>query len=140
MATGETSWYGPLTALAHAFGWRVQHSRPAREQSGRWSTPIQGDKGWPDFVFSHPLKGLTLFREIKGPKTSIDPDQRLWLQSLKDSGLDVAVWRMPVDFEVAVRVLSFGAAYAVGSQWRSIAERGMFGTDPDLQPEPPAGG
>jgi hypothetical protein len=67
-----------------------------------------GDRGWPDFVFSHPAKKITLFREIKNKRTPVDPDQKKWLASLKASGLDVDIWRMPDDWERAVAVLTFG--------------------------------
>lgn len=73
-------------------------------------TAIMGDKGWVDFVFSHPSKQLTLFREIKGKKTPVEPDQKKWLASLAASGLDVDIWRMPEDWPRAVAQLSFGRA------------------------------
>ncbi len=77
-------------------------------QSGKWSTPIMGDKGYPDFTFVHPAEGLVLFREIKGAKTKVEPEQKIWLAALDRSGADVDVWRFPRDWPTAVETLSFG--------------------------------
>lgn len=106
----ETSYYPKLVALAHQFGWLVEHHRTVKTASGKHMTAIMGDKGWVDFVFSHPAKQLTLFREIKGKKTPVEPGQKKWLASLAASGLDVDIWRMPEDWPRAVAQLSFGRA------------------------------
>lgn len=104
----EDAYYPKLVALAHQFGWLVEHHRTVKTESGRHMTAIMGDKGWPDFTFSHPKKKITLFREIKGAKTRVEPDQKRWLASLAASGLDVDIWRMPDDWPRAVAQLSFG--------------------------------
>lgn len=106
----EADWYPKLVDLAHQFGWRVKHDRTVKTADGRHMTPLMGDKGWPDFVFSHPRRKITIIREIKGAKTPIEPDQKKWLATLAASGLDVDIWRMPDDWPTAVHLLSFGRA------------------------------
>lgn len=107
----ETDWYPGLVQLAHQFGWRVNHARAAAGRSGKWSTPIMGHPGYPDFTFAHP-SGVVLFREIKGPRTTVTPDQQIWLDQFTTAGLDAGVWRMPADWPLAVETLSFGRAAA----------------------------
>lgn len=106
----ETDWYPKLVQTAHQFGWRVKHDRTVQDSKGRHLTALMGDSGWPDFVFSHPRHKITIFREIKGAKTTVDDEQKKWLASLAASGLDVDIWRMPDDWPRAVAVLSFGRA------------------------------
>jgi hypothetical protein len=107
---GETDWYPNLVQEAHRWGWLVEHHRSVKTSTGRHMTAIMGDIGWPDFTFSHPERGITVFREIKGPRTVVTPTQKRWLASLHRSGLDVDVWRMPADWPKAVALLSFGRA------------------------------
>ena len=104
----ETDWYSPIVDLATQHGWLVHHTRPAIRQSGKWSTPIMGHKGYPDFTFVHPQRELLMFREIKGRRTPVDPDQKIWLAALARTGVDVDIWRMPQDWERAVATLTFG--------------------------------
>ncbi len=106
----EQDYYPKLVKLGHQFGWLVEHHRTVKTASGRHMTAIMGDKGWVDFVFCHPGKKITLFREIKGAKTPVEPDQKKWLAAMHASGLDVDVWRMPRDWPIAVAQLSFGRA------------------------------
>ena len=108
----EQDYYPKLVAMAHQFGWLVEHHRTVKTSSGRHMTAIMGDKGWVDFVFSHPTHKITLFREIKGKKTKVEPDQKKWLASLAATGLDVDIWRMPDDWPLAVAQLSFGRVSA----------------------------
>lgn len=104
----ETDWYGPIRDLATQHGWLVHHTRPAMRQSGKWSTPILGHKGYPDFTFVHPVRHLVMFREVKGPRTKVYDEQHQWLDALAAAGADVAIWRLPVDWEQAVSELTFG--------------------------------
>lgn len=73
------------------------HTRPALNQSGKWSTPIQGHKGFPDLVLSHRKHG-TLFTELKAEKGRLSPEQKIWLEVLSESGCEVHVWR-PSDMQ-----------------------------------------
>lgn len=77
-----------------AYGWLVHHDRPARSRrdgQDRYSTPVEGDAGFPDLVLSHPKHGV-LFRELKSERGRLSDDQQVWLAALADGGANVAVW------------------------------------------------
>lgn len=80
--------------LAQALGWRVHHQRPGQEQSGKWSSAIQGDKGWPDIALVR--RGYFAVRELKRfdvpSKMRPTKDQEEWLYELGAAGVDAAVW------------------------------------------------
>ena len=111
----ETDWYPGIVDLATQHGWLVHHTRAALRQSGKWSTPIMGRRGYPDFTFCHPARGVVMFREVKGPRTTVDPDQKIWLAGLQTCGVDVDIWRMPKDWERAVTELTFGRGHVQDS-------------------------
>ena len=74
---------------ARVFGWTVAHFRPAQTSQG-WRTPVAADgKGFPDLVL---VRERVLFRELKGNRGRIRPEQAVWLAVLRDAGADVAVW------------------------------------------------
>ncbi len=77
--------------LAKAMGWLVNHTRPARKLDGSWSTPIQGDKGFPDLVLVRPP--FTIYAELKSEKGRPTDEQATWIERLRKCGLDVRVWR-----------------------------------------------
>ncbi len=92
--------------VAHLYGWRVAHFRPAMTQHG-WRTPVQADgKGWPDFVLVHPSKTKPLlFVELKSEKGKLTPEQETWLRDLAVCPhVQVFVWR-PSDREKIAEVL-----------------------------------
>lgn len=69
-------------AIARAAGWRVHAERTALTASGRYSTPIQGDAGFPDLVM---VRGRHLwFVELKRKPNTVEPDQHLWLATLDE--------------------------------------------------------
>jgi hypothetical protein len=87
-------------------GWLVMHQRPAVNRSGRWSTPIQGVKGFPDLVLAPtprgPRKPLTprlgvLIVECKTEKGRLEPEQIRWRDALLAAGADWRLWR-PMDW------------------------------------------
>jgi hypothetical protein len=82
--------------------WMVQHSRPAREASGAWSTPITGDPGFPDLVLAHKSFG-TIFAELKTETGRVSPPQTAWIESLR-LGSEAYVWR-PSDAQFIARRL-----------------------------------
>ena len=65
--------------LAMLNRWAVCHFRPARTRTG-WRTAVQGHIGFPDLVLSR--SGVVLFRELKGPKGALSPEQRDWARQL----------------------------------------------------------
>lgn len=51
-------------------------------QSGRWSTPIQGDKGFVDLILVR--EGELLAVELKRKPNSVEGEQKKWLDALDD--------------------------------------------------------
>lgn len=93
--------------LARTLGWKVAHFRPAQTSKG-WRTPVAADgKGWPDLVLVGP--GGVMFREIKGQKEPLTPEQQQWQIDLAVARADVGVWR-PSDWPSIVAELSGGRA------------------------------
>lgn len=90
------------TAIVHharSCGWMVHAERPATRQSGAWSTPIQGDRGWPDLVLCHPERRLFGIVELKRKPNTVDPDQQRWLDALAACGIHAAVWWVPEELD-----------------------------------------
>lgn len=73
--------------------WRIAHFRPAPTRSGRWSTPMQGDRGWPDLVLAKP--GRLIIAELKTDHGKLGPGQQDWLTVLAPHA---QLWR-PADWE-----------------------------------------
>lgn len=92
-----------LKAEAINGGWLACHFRPARSSKG-WSTPIEGHKGFPDWVFVR--DGRLVFAELKSGKGRASDEQKRWLEALGEvrSAPEVFLWR-PGDYEAAVGVL-----------------------------------
>lgn len=69
--------------MAHLFGWRVAHFRPARVNRGgkeTWRTPVSADGvGFPDLVLAR--SGVVLFRELKTDRGIVSDEQRAWLKA-----------------------------------------------------------
>lgn len=88
--------------LAHAYGWRVAHFRPARTDKG-WRTPVSADgKGFPDLVL---VRDRVIFVELKREGEHPRPDQVEWLNGLSRAGAEVYVWTL-ADFDEAASILS----------------------------------
>lgn len=79
-------------------GWMVAHFRPAPTQSGGWSTPMQGDRGYPDLTLAR--DGVVVHAELKSETGRVSPSQKRWLEHLGG-----VVWR-PSDFDEIKRVLA----------------------------------
>lgn len=95
MATGplrmsEAELQAAVLDSCAAFGWLVHHDRPARTQRG-WRTAVEGNAGFPDLVIVHKVHGC-LFRELKGERGLVAPDQQEWLDALSATGADVGIW------------------------------------------------
>lgn len=86
--------------MAHLFGLKVAHFRPARtidRKTGKetWRTPVEADgKGFPDLVIVGP--GGVLYRELKSATGKPSAEQEMWLSVLALADQDVGFWR-PVD-------------------------------------------
>lgn len=78
--------------LAHLFGWRVVHFRPAITRSGRWATHGQGDvTGWPDIFAVRGERAMAL--ELKSDRGRVTEAQYEWLESLSKAGVECHVCR-----------------------------------------------
>ncbi len=99
----EAEFQRSVIELAQALGYLVHHVRPAMRQSGKWSTPIQGHKGFPDLVFAHPT-GRVLFVELKSENGVLSPEQKDWGEALARSS-PYYVW-YPSDWDHLVSILN----------------------------------
>lgn len=100
----EGDFLGQVIDLAHVYGWKVAHFRPAQTKYG-WRTPVQADgKGFPDLVMLKPPR--LVFAELKSEKGKLSPEQEGWLSLLKGiKGIEVYCWK-PKDFESIVDILT----------------------------------
>ncbi len=83
---------------AHLMGWRVAHFRPAQSRSGKWSTAMQGDPGFPDLVLAR--DGVVILAELKSEKGQLSASQLQW-----SIVADALVWR-PSDWPEIQKILS----------------------------------
>lgn len=91
LSLSEAQLQSAVIELATLLGWRLVHFRPAIDRSGRWTTPMQGDAGWPDLVLCRPPR--LVFLELKSTKGRVTTDQTKWLVALQASGAECAVVR-----------------------------------------------
>lgn len=101
----EAQFQQQIIDLAHLYGWRVAHFRPAWSKDGqRCMTAVQADgAGWPDLTL---VKGSRLiFAEIKSDKGRISPDQQGWLDALQKTRAEVYLWR-PDDWPQVQEILT----------------------------------
>lgn len=87
-AMSEADFQRTVIDAARLAGWKVCHFRPALTRSGRWSTPVEGDKGTPDLILAK--DGLVLLAELKSDKGRTTPEQDAWLAAAGGHG---RVWR-----------------------------------------------
>lgn len=81
-----------IVEMAQLGGWMVMHTRPAMNRDGEWSTPIQGDPGFPDLILAND-DGEVIAAELKSETGKVADDQRRWLMALKSGGVETYVWR-----------------------------------------------
>ena len=97
--------------LAHVYGYRGAHVRPARRGSGStWSVPMTGSLalGWPDLCLIKP--GRFVMAELKsetGRGTSVQEEV---LEHFRQAGVEAYVWR-PSDWDQINRILSGSAPF-----------------------------
>jgi hypothetical protein len=87
----EAAWQQQVVDLARLTRWLVHHTRPARRADGTWSTPIQGDPGFPDLVM---IRGSrVLWVELKSDTGRLTTDQMAWRDRLLLAGQEWYCWR-----------------------------------------------
>lgn len=114
MTEGELQ--GGVIDTARSLGYLVAHFRAAKTERG-WRTPVEGDgKGFPDLVLAG--HGRVLFVELKNDRRPLEPEQRIWLDTLGLAGVEVHLWR-PVDYTTGeVERILRGATVYVGDRRR----------------------
>jgi hypothetical protein len=101
----EADWQRRVTDACRRYGVMYHHCRPARRESGGYSTPIEGHAGFPDLVLCWP-DGYVLLVELKSDTGRLSPQQVAWLDRL---GNMAEVWR-PRQWDHVLTVLSRKAA------------------------------
>lgn len=92
-----------IIAAAKTFGWLVHGARPA--MTGRkWSTPIKGHAGFPDLVLVR--GGELLIVELKRKPNKVEPNQRVWLDTLAGAGVEALVIFVPEQLDEFVARLA----------------------------------
>jgi hypothetical protein len=77
----EHHFQAQVIELAHLYGWRVAHFRPARTEKG-WRTPVAADGvGWPDLILIRGREMIAL--ELKSEKGRLSPAQEEWRNALQ---------------------------------------------------------
>ena len=68
----ETELQAAVIEVAHLFGWRCAHFRPAMTKHG-WRTPVAADgAGWPDLLL---CRERTIAVELKSAKGRLSLEQ-----------------------------------------------------------------
>jgi hypothetical protein len=105
----ESEFQESIIDIAHQYGWRVAHFRPARTERG-WVTPVAADgAGFPDLVLVHAAERRCLFVEVKSRDGRLTKEQTTWLADLHAARMEVELWR-PENWPSIVDRLSFGKA------------------------------
>ena len=103
----EADLQAQIIDLAHLYGWRIAHFRPALTTHG-WRTPVSADgKGFPDLCL---VKGGNLiFWEVKSGYSPLSPEQDEWLKRLgRVDGVVATIVRV-ADWEYICKTLSEGS-------------------------------
>jgi hypothetical protein len=88
----ESSFQSAIVDLAIVHGWHIHHALPAQIRPGIWRTHVMGNTGFPDLVLAHKDRGV-IFAELKTIRGRVTNGQKSWLDTLKDGGAEVYVWR-----------------------------------------------
>lgn len=93
-----------IIEAARIAGWRVHGERTAMRQSGRYSTPIKGDAGFPDLILVR--DGELLAVELKRKPGRLGPGQQEWLDALGGvEGVTALVVWVPEQMQVFIESL-----------------------------------
>jgi hypothetical protein len=98
----EAAFQDQVIQLAHVYGWRVAHFRPAQTSKG-WRTAVAADgKGFPDLVL---VRDRLIVAELKARTGRPTPEQHAWLEATARAGVETYMWR-PADLDEIGRVLA----------------------------------
>lgn len=115
MKLTEAAFQRQIIDLAHLYGWRVAHFRPAQNARGDHRTPVAGDgKGFPDLVL---VRDRVLFIELKTSTGQLTRDQLDWGGALLKAGATWARWRPEdwPDIEAALKPAPQGSREQAGT-------------------------
>ena len=99
----EKDFQQQIVDLARLGGWWIQHTRTAQNRQGQWSTPLQGDRGFPDLMLAR--KPRIVFAELKSQKGKLSAEQLGWLLELAGCpGVETYIWK-PSDWPAIERTL-----------------------------------
>lgn len=91
-AQSEADFQQKITDLASLLNLKWHHETDSRKTA----------KGWPDLVIAGPAH--VIFVEVKSEKGKVTLEQREWIDTLKNAGAIVEVWR-PSDWDRIQRIL-----------------------------------
>lgn len=118
----ETQWQKMVIQIAKTFGWIVHHVRANINRSGRWSTAVQGDVGFPDLVLCHEATGDLIFAELKSATGKPSPAQFRWLNALNLGPERLSYVWYPSDFdEVRERLMVHHRGPRCGDDAKPVA-------------------
>jgi hypothetical protein len=92
----EAAFQRQVEQLGRFYGWTLQFHAPDNRPDARGRVQAV-TAGWPDLTLIRVPE--IIFAELKGKKTPVTDDQRLWLDALRACGLEAYLWR-PCDFDV----------------------------------------
>ncbi len=118
----EKEFQAQVLELAARNHWKAVHFKTVMAKSARGGfygvTPYDGDgKGFPDTVlaraafhakglFGKPRPGRLVFMELKRQGETPSPEQEVWLEVLRGTGLCEVYWFQPSDWDEIVRILT----------------------------------
>lgn len=100
----EAEFQQQVIDLAHALGWRHNHTRRTVGRGHRWTTATSVI-GWPDLTLWSERQQRLIFAELKTDRGRVTDDQAAVLASLERAGQEVHVWR-PTDLDQIARTLT----------------------------------
>lgn len=109
----EADCQSTIVAAARILGYRVLAIRPGMGKAGNWSTPIQGDPGYPDLTLAHPRAGV-LHLELKRWPNKLETEQNRWGEMLISAGAVWMLWWVPEELDDLLAFLAERTMRKVG--------------------------
>lgn len=73
-------------------GWKVAGFRAGMNRRGKWSTPMDGEPGWPDLFLVHKHeKRAPLALELKVGRNVATVEQCRWVEAMRLAGIEAEV-------------------------------------------------